>query len=206
MPYFCPMYSKYSKALLRERMLSLRDSLSAEEREAKGRQIARLLERLREFQEAESILAYASFKSEVPTGDIIHLVLEQGKRVLLPVVEPEGRRLIPVEVRGLEELAPGYAGIPEPRQGARNPALLEEVELILVPGVAFDLQGHRLGYGKGFYDRFLANLKSSLSKIGLAYELQILERLPVRDHDLPMTAVVTEKRVIRPGEENFEGR
>lgn len=186
-----------SKVHLRERTLSLRNQLSADEREAKGLRIARRLGELWEFKQAKTVLAYASFKSEVPTGMIIRKMLEQGKRVLLPVVERKERRILPIEVRGMEDLVPGYAGIPEPRH-VTQPFPPEEIELVLVPGVAFDLDGHRLGYGLGFYDRFLAGLKASLPKIGLAYEIQVLERLPAKDHDLPLTAIITEERIIRP--------
>lgn len=186
-----------SKVHLRERILSLRKRLSPEDREAKGLRIAGRLEELWEFRQAKTVLAYASFRSEVPTGMIIRKMLEQGKRVLLPVAEVKEHRLLPIEVRGMEDLVPGYAGIPEPRN-ATQPVPREEIELVLVPGVAFDLDGHRLGYGLGFYDRFLADLKASLPKIGLAYEVQILERLPAKDHDLPLTAIITEERIIRP--------
>ncbi len=191
-----------SKVHLRERILSLRNQLSADEREAKGLRIAKRLEELWEFKQAKTVLAYASFKSEVPTGMIIRKMLEQGKRVLLPVVEGKERRILPIEVRGMEDLVPGYAGIPEPRN-ATQPFPQEEIELVLVPGVAFDLDGHRLGYGLGFYDRFLAGLKASLPKIGLAYEIQVLERLPAKDHDLPLTAIITEERIIRPRVRNW---
>lgn len=141
------------------------------------------------MQAAQTVLAFASYSSEIPTEPLIDHLLTQSRRVLVPRVE--GDRMLAVPIGSLEDLAPGYKGIPEPRPAAST---APEAGVIIVPGVAFTAAGTRLGYGGGFYDRYLA--EAAGIRIGLCYDFQIVEDLPAGPHDIPMDRIVTEARVI----------
>lgn len=154
--------------------------------------LARLLE-LPEVAQAEVILTSVSVRSELSTIGLIEHVLAAGARLLVPFVADDGR-LAATWVTSLEDLKPGYRGIPEPR--ARMPVAPTEADVIVVPGVAFDTSCHRLGYGGGFFDAFLASAPRAW-RIGLAFECQIVDEVPSLDHDEPVDVVVTEDRVIR---------
>lgn len=194
------------KAVIRQRVLALRDALPEEERRKRSRVIHERLRGLSCFQEAKVALFYASFRSEVETFELIEGWLSVGKMAFLPVVVPDQKRIVITRILGLDELRPGFREIPEPGREQLRPASVEDVELIVVPGVAFDLNGHRLGYGGGYYDRFLSGLAGrSIEKIGLAFELQLLPELPASAHDVKVDAIVTEERIILPSGEVGEG-
>jgi 5-formyltetrahydrofolate cyclo-ligase len=124
--------------------------------------------------------------------------LEQGKTVAVPRVSLERRMLdIHVVCDLRRDIAPGYRGIPEPNAGC-PPIELEAIDWVLVPGVAFDSRGHRVGYGGGYYDRLLPALPRSAACIAGAFELQIVDEVPTAPHDFALDAIVTELRVIVP--------
>ncbi len=128
---------------------------------------------------------------------LIERWIEEGRKVILPRVEGDVMTL--VEMDGLDDLGPGYRGLLEPRPGAGRKVPWKEVEVALVPGLAFDLQGNRLGRGGGHYDRALPRLGPKALKIGLAFDFQVVERLPAEARDIPVHLVVTETRVIEAG-------
>lgn len=135
---------------------------------------------------------FASFRSEVETANMIRRALTGGKRVILPKVR--GKDLELFEIRDYDQdIATGAWGIPEPRESA--PAKVEEADLIVVPGAAFDEHGNRLGYGAGFYDKLLPGFKKAT--VALAFELQIVPKIPADPHDVSVKKIVTEKRVIQ---------
>jgi 5-formyltetrahydrofolate cyclo-ligase len=181
------------KASIRRLVLSRRGRLDPDERAAAGAAVAATVAGLPEITGAEAVLGFASFGSELPTDDAMQAVLAAGKRLLLPYVE--GRRLCAAEVRSVEDLAPGYRGIREPV--ARTAIDLGYVEAVLVPGVAFDEAGRRLGYGGGFYDGLLADIARAAPRIGLCFDLQVVEEVPAGEADQPVDLVVTERRMIR---------
>ena len=137
-------------------------------------------------------MGYASFGTELSTDRVMERVLAAGKRLIVPYVD-EGR-LRAAEVRAPEELAPGYRGIREPVERA---AIDAAADVVLVPGVAFDAGGRRLGYGGGFYDAYLAELGDGAVRIGLCFDVQVVESVPSGDHDERVGLIVTERRVIR---------
>jgi 5-formyltetrahydrofolate cyclo-ligase len=145
---------------------------------------------LPELKKAKSILLYFPHKNEVDTTYIIEKLLEQGKDVILPKVV--GFHINPIKISDLTSLKSGYAGIKEP-EGETYP--LEKVDIIVIPAIAFDMTGHRLGYGKGYYDRLLS--KVDALKIGLAYDFQVLEKLPSEPHDIPVDMIITPTKIIR---------
>lgn len=183
------------KPALRESVLRRREALpEAERAESSRRIVARILD-LRPYERSSVVLAYASFGTELETADFLIRVLGDGKNLVLPRVERG--RLGLFEVRDpARDLAPGPWGIREPipdRCPAVDPG---SINFALIPGVAFDRTGGRLGYGAGFYDRLLAGgLADNAPLVSGAFEVQIVDRVPVDPHDVSVDVVVTEARV-----------
>jgi 5-formyltetrahydrofolate cyclo-ligase len=179
------------KKEIRKQLLAARDSILPAQRTTKSREIEERLFSLLEFKSARVVMFFASFRSEVETGPMIRRTLVDGKRVVLPRVKNKGLALF--EIKDIDkDVSPGAWGIPEPRESV--PARIEDVDLIIVPGAAFDEHGNRLGYGAGFYDRLLPAFRRMT--IALAFEAQILPQVPVSSHDIPVKKIVTEKRII----------
>ena len=143
-------------------------------------------------------MIYLDFKGEVATGGLAAKILSCGKRLVVPLAH-QGN-IIPCIIKDLEQdIRPGKWDIPEPRLDRIHTLPPVEIDLVLVPGVAFDPDGNRLGYGKGYYDRFLPLLRQGVSTVGLAFSCQIVERLQADEHDYKMTLLITENGVIYPG-------
>ena len=189
-----------NKKRIREKLKSLRSKLSREEVAVKSDRIQKLLFSLPEFQSAKTVCFYVGKGNEVQTERMIKDSLKQGKRVLVPITDEKSGKLVLSELLDYDnELEPGAFGVLEPKPACRRIVQATEADLMVVPGVAFDFQGHRLGHGKGYYDRFLlevSKLRTGVPFIGLAYELQVLDRIPHGPNDLSVHKIVTEKRVI----------
>jgi len=185
------------KRKLRESMSARRDSLEVGRRESLSDRVALHLTSMMAFRQAERIMMYASFRSEVDTWRLIRRTAAGGKDVFLPRTDVRRRELVPVRVelrRGcLEGLVQGPYGIPEPGGPETAPCLLD---MVCVPALAFDRMGYRLGYGGGFYDRFLDRLRPETVTVGLSYGTQLIECAPRDDHDLPVDFVVSDEGVI----------
>ena len=149
------------------------------------------------FNSAKCVLLYASKRGEVHTDGIIQSALSLGKKVALPVTIKEGHVLELYEIKGIDELSEGAFGILEPARNQERRVQPEEVELVVVPGVSFDRRGHRLGYGMGYYDSLLKKVKGC--KVGLAYDMQIVEHVPDEPHDVAVDMVVTQSEIIMCG-------
>lgn len=176
---------------IRKQVLEARFKLTPQERKAKTSEIEKKLFPLPEFRAAASVLFYASFRSEVETGDMIRRALAEGKRVVLPKVK--GKELALFEIEDFDaDVSPGTWEIPEPAHGA--PADVRSIDLIIVPGAVFDGRGNRLGYGAGFYDRLLSAYPGPT--VALAFEVQIVPEVPVSAHDVPVKKIITERRII----------
>jgi len=161
------------------------------QRSAKSREIEERLFSLPEIKSARTIMFFASFRSEVETVPMIRRVLDEGKRVILPKVK--GKELELFEINDFDKnVSSGTWGILEPCETA--PAKLDDLDVIIVPGAAFDEQGSRLGYGAGFYDKLLFEFKKPT--IAIAFEQQIVPKVPADLHDVPVKKIVTEKRII----------
>ncbi|MBI3323299.1 MAG: 5-formyltetrahydrofolate cyclo-ligase [Candidatus Omnitrophica bacterium] len=167
-------------------------------RQAKSRAIGRRLRRLAIYRRAKTLLCYVAFDGEVETRRILEKALADGKRVAVPVTVTSRKRLLAAEIRDPDRDlgARGPFGIPQPQGPHRRRLALKDLELVLVPGLAFDRRGHRLGRGGGYFDRLLARLPTSCRRVGLAFDFQLLKELPIESHDLPVCAVVTEKKAI----------
>ena len=177
------------KSLLRKRFLEIRNSLSPAEKSSFSTKIKQNLFNSEEFKSANSILFYASFRSEVETLPIIKETLAK-KRCFLPKVSANELKIF--EIQGLSDIIPGYYGILEPN--AETETELNQIELIIVPGLVFSRDGGRIGYGKGFYDRLL--MKTDSIKIGLCFSCQLTEETPRNEQDQRMNRIITEDGVI----------
>ena len=191
-----------SNGELRRRKIELRATAHARrraqaDRAALSRQIADRLWAQPEYAAARTLLAYVAYQSEVHTRELIAQAWADGKRVVLPDCHDGRLRLFQVE--SFAELEPGTLGILEPRPEVRGrperEANIATIDLVLAPGVAFDRRGGRLGHGKGYYDRLLAEVGPQTCLIGLAFECQVFDEVPLMAHDVPMHKVITERAV-----------
>ena len=191
------LYRKYRmpKRSLRSQLLAQRRALSQHSWCESSHAAQLNLLSLDEYVAAECIALYAPAHNETDTGLILLAALEAGKRVLYPAVC--GHEMVFRHVERTDELREGAFGILEPcPTGDDHQA--DAADLIVVPGVAFDLTGHRLGYGKGFYDRFLQHPDCTALLVGLCHDFQLIaDGLPVDIHDIPMEIVVSDTRIIR---------
>ena len=179
------------KRTLRERVLALRRALPAEEVARRSRLVAARLLELPAVQRAETIFCYLSHECEVETHLLVRDWLAAGKRVHVPAFDAQQRRYQPSPIGDFErDLAAGKMDILEPRT---RTAPAGPADVAIVPGVAFDAQGHRLGYGKGFYDDMLKHFRGP--KIALAFDCQMQPAVPHGADDVPMDAVVAESAV-----------
>ncbi|MCD7724987.1 MAG: 5-formyltetrahydrofolate cyclo-ligase [Clostridiales bacterium] len=207
-----------AKKEIRRTTLSRRDALPPEERKACDKKIQEQVLRLPCYQEASAILAYVSYRSEVDTRGLMERALADGKQVFAPKVE--GKEMEFWRIDSLKELHSGYRGIPEPAQTLSYPAYRaaesgqgkEGTALMWIPGAAFDRACRRIGYGGGYYDRYLARLSrnegaarsggaKALTAIALAYDCQLWERIPEEPCDYRPDFVLTEYGLIGHNEE-----
>ena len=185
-----------AKRSLRKRMIRWRSSMPCEEARIKSDRIAATLKTLSEYSDAKTVLFYVSAKpNEVDTHSLIREALSGGVRVLVPVTDFDRHELTIAEIKSMEELAPARFGLLEPRRDSLRPADATDADTIIVPGVAFDQNCRRIGFGGGYYDRLLAG--ADFTAIALCYEGQLIERVPTDSRDVPVGMVVTESRVYR---------
>lgn len=184
------------KERLRRRILQLRNQQTPAEVRAKSLRITETVTGLPEYRKARVIASYVDKGSEVRTRPIIRKALASRKSILVPIVNKESRNLLYSEIKGLHELAPGAYDIPEPKREHRRLRDLETAGVVFVPGIAWDLDGYRLGWGKGYFDTVLKRLPDRSVAIGLGFDLQVVERVPRAQFDLPVDMLITESRVV----------
>lgn len=184
------------KTSIRNRMKTLRDLIDKKEASHKSSLIVNHLFSLKEYQDAGVVMSYVSFGSEAETRPIIEHALSQGKKVAVPYCISEGRRLLACVITSLDDLIPGTWGILEPSDPYKRVLDPKEIDVAVIPGLAFDRNLNRLGYGAGYYDRFLPSLNEDATKIGIAYDMQMTDALPADPHDIPMDYIITESGII----------
>jgi len=185
-----------AKRRLRSEVAAARDALDEAAREAGSRAIAERIVVLPSFATARTLLVTLPFRSEWDTTRLARLALEQGKTVAVPRVDASARVLNLHSIADLGvDVAPGWGGIPEPRD-YRERIDPEAIDWILVPGLAFDRSGRRLGYGGGYYDRLLPLIPASAARVAGAYDLQIVPRVPAAPHDLLVDCIVTPSEIV----------
>ena len=185
------------KNAIRKEALRKRDRIPKELKGTKDSSIKQRLLALPEFLSARSVLFYASFRSEVETSGIIRESLSMGKKAILPKVDKRRHKLLLYEIKNPDELVSGFMGIPEPFQSEKREALLEDIDLVIIPGAGYDYAGNRLGYGGGYYDILLAGRKKNTPIIALAFEEQLVDAIPAEQQDVRVDMIVTDQRVIR---------
>ena len=179
---------QHLKAALRIRMLAKRDALSKCEVETLSGAIAGRLFASPRFKEAKTVAFYLPKGNEVDTAKMIECALALEKEVLVPATD---HKINFCRFTSFDDLVPGRFGIQEPK--SHSPPS-READIVIIPGVSFGLCMHRLGYGKGYYDRYLAN--SPAYRIGICYDFQVVEKLPTHENDERMDEIITDKRVI----------
>lgn len=186
------------KDRLRQSVLQKRMALSPAAVTEKSNRIINKILTWSEYLKADTIMTYLDFRNEVQTERLVLHSMEVGKQVVVTATETKERRLIPSLIQRYPEgLHIGRWGIREPQPQFMRPIALAEIDLVLVPGVAFDLQGNRLGYGGGYYDRFLARLWPEVVFAALAFELQVQTQVYAAPHDIPIHYLITEERLIK---------
>lgn len=210
------------KKTIRQEILKKRNQLTKDQIKEKSQLICHKFLASKEYQEAQRIFVFLSFGSEVQTDQIVQAALDGGKEVYVPWIDKDAHQMEAIQIKNLDDLAPGPLGIRQPSTGGRNilsdirgrniPSDRQNVDsvetvnnypaqlLVCVPGLAFDRQGFRVGYGKGYYDRFFARLEKAgvlnPIKMALGFQLQIIDRVPAQDHDVAVDFIFTENEII----------
>lgn len=189
-----------AKAALRAQILAVRDAMSGAQRGSADAAISARVLALASWQQATHVLLTAAFRSEYDPRALVDAALSAGKVVGLPRVDTRTRMLVLHRVQDPErDVSPGYRTIPEPlpHTPVLDPA---HIDWVLVPGVAFDLHGRRLGYGGGFYDRLLPSLRPGSARVAAIYAMQLVASVPAAPHDTTVDLIVTEHAsVTTPG-------
>ena len=146
-----------------------------------------------EFKDSKRIALYASFRNEALTDDILAAAVKDKKEVFFPKLAAKGK-IVFFAVKAKTELFQGSHDIPEPSAGGRAESVAT-FDLMVVPGVVFDENGGRIGYGKGYYDRILSEARCRV--VALAFDFQVIDEVPSEEHDMTVDAIVTERRIIR---------
>jgi 5-formyltetrahydrofolate cyclo-ligase len=183
------------KEFLRKTILKKREELPLNLVLSKSKQIEEKLFKLPEFLNAKKLMVYVSFKKEVFTHSIIKRLLQEKKFLTVPVMA-SNNKIIASRLKNFSELEKNSIGLLEPKKEFIRKINPKDLDLIIVPGIAFSENGARIGYGFGYYDIFLSKLSSKTLKIGLSFELQLTKNIPVEAHDIKMNKIITEKRII----------
>ena len=186
------MYFLKDKENLRSSLKKKRDALGKELRFKKSEKIADFLCEINEFKQSKTIFCYISYKSEVETLSLINLILESGMNLYVPKII-SGTEMIAVKLNDIANLELDDIGILTPKS---NEILSEKVDITITPGIGFTKKGGRLGYGRGYYDRWFSTNEVK-TKIGISFEAQIVMNLPLEKTDINMDLIITEKEIIR---------
>ena len=184
-----------TKTSIRKEKLALRNQMTRFEQENKSHVITERVLELSCIQRAENILCYAGYQSEVLTAELIEGLLSMGKNVFLPRVQ--GDEMDFFMISSCKDLTEGYKGIPEPSKACKETYVFEKKndDVIIMPGCAFSYDGSRIGYGKGYYDRYLEK-HDMVERVALCFSFQITENIPTDEYDKKASVLVTEEKVI----------
>jgi 5-formyltetrahydrofolate cyclo-ligase len=190
-----------NKKEIRRKIMKKRLSLSPEYIKNISEQVCINLAGTAEYIDSQNIMFYVATRSEVQTEEMIKISVNVGKYIYVPIILTECINLAPSAIYYFNsELEKGKMGILEPKKEYYRLFPPEEIDLIIVPGVAFDLSGNRIGRGFGYYDNFLRKVCSSAKIIALAFEMQIVKKIPNDKNDIPVHKIITEKRIINCNE------
>ena len=184
------------KKELREQVRKTLSAMSRDEIAIKSAEATELFVGTSEYKRSDVIMVFLSLPSEIDTTPLVLRAWQDHKRVVAPRVSWEQRRMAPTEIRSLtSDLVESKMGLREPIAGLPIPVSI--IDMVVVPGLVFDMEGNRLGRGRGFYDRFLAHPEFEGVTCGFAFDHQLQEKVPTGPLDLPMSMLVTEKKVHR---------
>ncbi|WP_313232756.1 5-formyltetrahydrofolate cyclo-ligase [Tissierella praeacuta] len=184
------------KKILRKKILQKRAELSTENIVNYSNIIENKLYKMDYYKNAKTIMSFISFGDEIITHEIIKNSIKNGKSVVVPITIPETKKLKVSKILDFSELEIGYYNILTPKKDFLRFIDFNTIDLVLVPGVVFARDGYRVGYGGGYYDRFLSKFKEKVNTIGLAFDLQIVEEVPKDSFDIPVDFIITEKETI----------
>ncbi len=185
-----------TKSEIRRYITDIKKSMTYEQITSLSETITDRLIKTKEYMDNENILVYVSYNQEVRTDRLIKLCVAQEKKVYVPKVfkNDNAKYMEFVRIHGYEDLSPGYKGIMEP---VSNDYETLREGLIVMPGVAFDIQMNRIGYGGGFYDRYLQQHASGFDKIAICFDYQIVEHIEAERFDIKPDKIITDKRIIQ---------
>lgn len=178
------------KSSIRKKIISERDKIDIKEKRYKDNKIKEKLMETKYYKECEKIFIYIGFGSEINTYEYIQDFFKDNKRIFVPRTNIKNKTMEAVEINDLNNLEKNKYGILEPSLD-KEQIDKNEIELIILPGVAFDKVGGRIGYGGGYYDKFLKNVSSKAIKVALAYDLQVLDKIPMEEHDIKYDYLIT---------------
>jgi len=193
------MEENNNKEILRKKWMKKRKKVAKKEGDIKSKIISKKILSLKEIKESKNIMIYVSYRSEVSTNKLIISLLNNNKRIFAPYCIKDEKRMEVVEIENPDQdLEKGAYGIKEPAKRIRNNKVdPKNLDIVVVPAVAFSKSGYRVGYGGGYYDRFLERLANKTISIGINYEEMLFDKVPKEDHDLAVDMVVTDKRLLR---------
>lgn len=180
------------KKSIRREIIAKRNSLSDDKRKEFDEKIKDILKASSYYKEAKNIFIYIGFGSEINTSKYVKEFLDEGKNVFIPRIDLKNKVIEAVNIDSLSELQKNKFGILEP---AKDGKIIDknELDLIIVPGVAFDINGGRVGYGGGYYDKYMADIDGSIPRVVLCYKFQLLKELPKEEHDISIHEIITEE-------------
>lgn len=189
-----------TKSELRREYTQIREAMDQSDVERLSEKIIDTVLKLPVFKKAKTVMVYLNFKNEVDSLRMIEESYKAGKKVVIPHCVKETMEIIPSELNDIEtEIAKGKNGYLQTKKECVKPVPVEDIDLIIVPGIAFDKRCYRLGFGAGYYDRFLRKLNFEKPTIGLCYDFQIIHSIPTEPHDIPLDFIITEERIlVRP--------
>jgi 5,10-methenyltetrahydrofolate synthetase len=184
------------KTALRKKYGDLRKDFIGDRRAEAETKVASFVLDLPIFKKAQAVMFFVSYQSEIDTIRLIKSALALGKRVFVPFCMPNSDDMIACEIDDFDELVIGKHGILAPSFPEENQADLTELEVIFVPALAFDESGYRLGYGCGYYDKFLEYVPNETVTVGLGFSFQVAKHLPFEAHDKKLSMLITEKTIM----------
>ncbi|MEX6588039.1 5-formyltetrahydrofolate cyclo-ligase [Paraclostridium bifermentans] len=182
----------------RKKVIELRKKQSPQSIIYKSKKISDIILSLEDVKKASTIMIYLDFNNEVKTDNLVNSLISLGKKVLVPITIKENKTLVPSQIKNINtEVSIGTYGIREPKKEFIRVTDIESIDVLIVPAVAFDINRFRLGYGGGFYDRFIEKLRPDSITIGIAFEFQVFDSIPKESHDAQLNYIVTEERILK---------